>query len=148
MDDFPPHSGIPDEFMPENDGFDIAPFHALIRRLRHPDLGCPWDRSRTIATMAKPLLSEAAEAAEALAGSDHAHQCEELGDVFLNIMLATVIAEEQGAFTWRDVVEGVTAKLVRRHPHVFDGKTAESPEDAMRMFLEAKAGEKRTKAPE
>ena len=82
------------------------------------------------------------EAAEALVSSDHVHQCEELGDVFLNVMLATAIAEEQNLFTWRDVVEGVTAKLVRRHPHVFGGQTADSPEEALRMFLAAKATEK------
>ena len=135
-------ASIPDAYRPGPDGFDVAPFHALIQHLRHPEKGCPWDKSRTLATMAKPLTDEAAEAAEALVTDDHAHQCEELGDVFLNVMLATVIAEEQGLFTWRDVVEGVSAKLVRRHPHVFGGQTADNPEEALQMFLAAKAAEK------
>ena len=135
-------SDIPEQFRPAGAGYDIGPFHGLIAALRDPEHGCPWDKSRTLATMAKPLSDEAAEAAEALATEDHAHQCEELGDVFLNIMLATVIAEEHGLFTWRDVIEGVSAKLVRRHPHVFGGATAGSPEEAMRMFLAAKAEEK------
>lgn len=135
-------SAVPDEYRTTGDGFDIAPFHRLMQRLRDPARGCPWDRKQTLATMAKPLLSEAAEAAEALAGSDRPHQCEELGDVLLNVMLATVIAEEQGAFSWKDVVEGVTAKLVRRHPHVFGETPASSPEEAMHMFLAAKAKEK------
>ncbi len=133
---------IPESYRPDGDGFDVRPFHSLIERLRHPEHGCPWDRTRTLEKMGKPLLGEAAEAAEALAGNDAAHQCEELGDVFLNVMLATVIAEEQGVFTWRDVVDGVTAKLVRRHPHVFGDTPANSPEEAMSMFLEAKAREK------
>lgn len=133
---------IPEEYRPDGDAFDVGPFHKLMRHLRHPEKGCPWDREQTLAKMGKPLLSEAQEAAEALAADDSAHMCEELGDVFLNLMLATVIAEEQGLFTWRDVVEGVSAKLVRRHPHVFGGQTATSPDEAMRMFLEAKAAEK------
>ncbi len=113
-----------------------------MQALRHPETGCPWDREQTLAKMAKPLLAEAAEAAEALSGDNHAHMAEELGDVLLNIMLATVIAEETGAFSWRDVIEGVSAKLIRRHPHVFGGKTASTPDEAMRMFLAAKAAEK------
>lgn len=136
------HNDIPEAFRPAGDGFDVSPFHRLIAALRDPEGGCPWDKSRTLESMGKPLTDEAAEAAEALASGDHAHQCEELGDVFLNLMLATVIAEERGLFTWRDVIAGVSAKLVRRHPHVFGGKTASSPEEAMSMFLEAKAAEK------
>lgn len=133
---------IPEEYRPEGGGFDVSPFHRLMQRLRDPARGCPWDQSRTLAAMGESLASEAAEAAEALASGDAGHQCEELGDVFLTIMLATVIAEEQGLFTWRDVVEGVSAKLVRRHPHVFGDTPASSPEEAMEMFLAAKAREK------
>ena len=114
-----------------------------MRRLRHPEKGCPWDREQTLTTMAKSLAGEAEEAAEALVSDDHAHMCEELGDVFLNVMLATVIAEEAGLFRWRDVVEGVSAKLVRRHPHVFGGEKAANPDEALRMFLDAKAAEKK-----
>lgn len=133
---------IPQEYRPSDDGFDITPFHNLIRRLRDPEKGCPWDRTRTLEKMGKSIIGEAEEAAEALNGDDHAHQCEELGDVFLNIMLATVIAEEQGVFTWRDVIAGVSAKLVRRHPHVFGDTPAADADEAMRMFLAAKAAEK------
>ncbi len=133
---------IPEAYRPGANGYDVRPFHELIRHLRHPELGCPWDKSRTLESMGKPLLGEAEEAAEALASDDAAHQCEELGDVFLNIMLATVIAEERELFTWSDVVRGVTEKLVRRHPHVFGGQTAATPEEAMRMFLEAKSKER------
>ena len=133
---------VPADFQPQGDGLDIAPFHALIQRLRHPEEGCPWDKTRTLALMGEPLTNEAAEAAEALSGEDYAHQAEELGDVLLNVMLAVVIAEEEKRFTWKDVIEGVTAKLVRRHPHVFGEHRAENAEQAMAMFLEAKAKEK------
>ncbi|MCC8189589.1 MAG: nucleotide pyrophosphohydrolase [Planctomycetes bacterium] len=138
----PDATTIPERFRPDADGLGLAPFHALLQHLRHPETGCPWDRSRTLPDMGKPLLDEAAEAAEALASDDHRHQCEELGDVLLNVMLATVIAEEEGKFTWREVVEGVTAKLIRRHPHVFGGATAADPEEAMRLFQAAKAAER------
>ena len=133
---------IPQEYLPSKDGLDIGPFHKLIQRLRDPEKGCPWDRTRTLEKMGKSLVGEAEEAAEALCGTDHAHQCEELGDVLLNVMLATVIAEERGLFTWRDVVSGVSAKLVRRHPHVFGDTPAADADEAMRMFLAAKAAEK------
>lgn len=134
---------IPEPYRCHADGFDVAPFHRLIAQLRHPELGCPWDKSRSLPDIAETLTDEATEAAEALASDDHAHQCEELGDVFMNVMLATIIAEEQGLFTWRDVVEGVTAKLIGRHPHVFgDAGATESPEEAMRLYQEAKAKEK------
>jgi tetrapyrrole methylase family protein/MazG family protein len=133
---------IPETYRPAGDGLDLSPFHRLIRRLRDPERGCPWDRRQTLESVGKPLVSEAAEAAEALAASDHGHQCEELGDVLLNVMLAAVIAEEEGAFTWRQVMDGVSAKLVRRHPHVFGDTPAASPEEAMAMFLAAKAKEK------
>ncbi len=133
---------IPEQYRPTRDGLDIAPFHALIKQLRHPEQGCPWDQSRTLASMADSLLDEAREAGEALRGNDQSHQCEELGDVFLNVMLATVIAEDQRLFTWKEVVEGATRKLIRRHPHVFGDKKAENPEEALRLFNAAKAAEK------
>ncbi len=134
---------IPEQFRPSPDGMNVSPFHALIKHLRHPELGCPWDKSRTLASMAESLEGEAREAGEALRKDDRQHQCEELGDVFLNVMLATVIAEDQGRFTWKDVIEGVTRKLVRRHPHVFGDQKAESPEEAVKMFNAAKAAEKK-----
>ena len=136
---------IPDEYRPMPGGFDLKPFHRLVRRLRDPENGCHWDRSRTLMEMGKTLREEAEEAADALAAGDAGHQCEELGDVLLNVMLATVIAEEEGRFAWQDVVEGISAKLVRRHPHVFGDRHAASPEEAMDMFLAAKADERKKK---
>lgn len=133
---------IPVDFAPSGDGFDIAPFHRLIQRLRDPENGCPWDINRDLAGMGKTLAEEAAEAAEALAGPDTAHQCEELGDVLMNIMLAVVIAEERELFTWREVIEGITAKMVRRHPHVFGEQHAANADEALELFLAAKAKEK------
>lgn len=136
-------TAIPEAYRPSGDCLDLAPFHALMKRLRDPERGCPWDASQTLEKMAKSLLGEAEEAAEALRGDDARHQCEELGDVLLNLMLAVVIAEEDGRFSWRDVVTGVSEKLVRRHPHVFAGREARNPEEALEMFLEAKAKERK-----
>ena len=133
---------VPEEFAPGENSFDISPLHRLARRLRDPGRGCPWDRARTLAAMGEPLVGEAREAAEALASPDAAYQCEELGDVLFNVMLAVAIAEEEGTFAWRDVVAGVTEKIVRRHPHVFGGAAAGTPEEAMALFLAAKAEEK------
>lgn len=118
----------------------------IIRRLRNPDGGCPWDSTRTLPDIAGCLVGEAEEAAEALNADDPRHQCEELGDVLLNVILAAVIAEEGGRFSWRDVVAGITEKLIRRHPHVFGGRKAATPEEALAMFLEAKAAEKKRPA--
>lgn len=133
---------LPHEYMPEGNGLDLVPFHRLIKRLRDPETGCPWDASRTLAGMAKTLGEEAVEAAEALGEDDPAHQCEELGDVLMNVMLAVVIAEEEGKFSWREVIQGISEKLVRRHPHVFGERRAASPDEAIEMFLAAKAKEK------
>lgn len=133
---------IPEEYRPAGTGLDLAPFHRLVSRLRHPELGCPWDQSRTLEKMAKTIREEAEETAVALEKGDFPNQAEELGDILLNVMLAVIIAEEEGKYTWKDVVDGVSAKLIRRHPHVFGDTPAASAEEAMQMFLAAKAKEK------
>lgn len=133
---------IPEEYRPAGTGLDLAPFHRLVSHLRHPELGCPWDKSRTLEKMAKTIREEAEETAVALEKGDFPNQAEELGDILLNVMLAVIIAEEEGRYTWKDVVDGVSAKLIRRHPHVFGDTPAASAEEATRMFLAAKAKEK------
>lgn len=134
---------IPEEYRPAGTGLDLAPFHRLVSHLRHPELGCPWDKSRTLEKMAKTIREEAEETAVALEKGDFPNQAEELGDILLNVMLAVIIAEEEGKYTWKDVVDGVSAKLIRRHPHVFGDTPAASAEEAMQMFLAAKAREKK-----
>ncbi len=133
---------IPEKYRPVGTGLDLSPFHRLVSHLRHPELGCPWDKSRTLEKMAKTIREEAEETAVALEKGDFPNQAEELGDILLNIMLAVIIAEEEGKYTWKDVMDGVSAKLVRRHPHVFGDTPAANAEEAMQMFLAAKAQEK------
>ncbi|MBA3823029.1 MAG: nucleoside triphosphate pyrophosphohydrolase [Ktedonobacterales bacterium] len=92
----------------------------VVARLRAPD-GCPWDRQQTHASLTPYVLEEAAEVADAIEefAEDPMHLAEELGDLLLQVYLHTEIAQEEDAFTIGDVFEAITAKLIRRHPHVF-----------------------------
>src|ERR1022692_4752085 len=97
--------------------------------LRTPGSGCPWDLQQNFQTIAPYTLEEAYEVADAIARGNLDDLKDELGDLLLQVAFHARMAEEQGAFAFGDVVETVTAKLVRRHPHVFadtDGHTAEA----------------------
>jgi ATP diphosphatase len=108
---------------------DIARLIEIMAALRTPGSGCPWDLGQTFRTIAPYTLEEAYEVADAIARGDLADLKDELGDLLLQVAFHARMAEEQGAFDFGDVVETITAKLVRRHPHVFadaDGRTAEA----------------------
>ena len=108
---------------------DIARLIEIMAALRTPGSGCPWDLEQTFRTIAPYTLEEAYEVADAIARGDLADLKDELGDLLLQVVYHARMAEEQGAFNFGDVVETITAKLVRRHPHVFadaDGRTAEA----------------------
>jgi ATP diphosphatase len=110
---------------------DIARLIEIMAALRTPGTGCPWDLEQTFRTIAPYTLEEAYEVADAIARGDLGDLKDELGDLLLQVAFHARMAEEQGAFDFGDVVETVTAKLVRRHPHVFadaDGKTAKAVE--------------------
>ena len=95
--------------------------------LRTPGTGCPWDLEQNFRTIAPYTLEEAYEVADAIARDDLPGLKDELGDLLLQVVFHARMAQEQGAFDFSDVVEALTAKLIRRHPHVFadaDGKTA------------------------
>jgi nucleoside triphosphate diphosphatase len=92
---------------------------AVMAALRTPGTGCPWDLEQSFATIAPYTIEEAYEVADAIERHDLDHLKEELGDLLLQVVYHSRIAEEQGAFAFRDVVGGITAKMVRRHPHVF-----------------------------
>ena len=94
---------------------------AIIARLRGPG-GCPWDREQTHASLKGNLTEEAYEVVEAIDRQDMAQLCEELGDLLLQIVLHAQMASEDGDFDIGDVASGISAKLVRRHPHVFGDK--------------------------
>ncbi len=103
--------------LPENmDRFDTLV--EIIARLRAPD-GCPWDRAQTHASLREHLLEECYEALAALDEEAPAKLCQELGDLLLQIVLQSQVAAEAGEFKIEDVVKGINAKLIHRHPHVF-----------------------------
>jgi ATP diphosphatase len=110
---------------------DIARLIEIMAALRTPGSGCPWDLEQTFRTIAPYTLEEAYEVADAIARGDLDDLKDELGDLLLQVAFHARMAEEQGAFDFGDVVQTVTAKLVRRHPHVFadaDGRTAKAVE--------------------
>ena len=106
----------------------------IIERLRGPG-GCPWDREQTLASMAPNILEEACETVDAIrqgGGKPTPEALEELGDLLMNVFLAARIAEESGGFGLREVAEAISAKLIRRHPHVFGEERAASVDDVLR----------------
>jgi len=123
---------------------DISRLIEIMAALRTPGSGCPWDLEQNFRTIAPYTLEEAYEVADAIARDDLAGLKDELGDLLLQVVFHARMAEEQGAFDFADVVESLTAKLIRRHPHVFadaDGKTAKAVEGLWeRIKAEEKAG--------
>lgn len=113
----------------------------IIAQLRAPD-GCPWDREQTHTTLRGNLLSECYEVMEALDAGDAGKLCEELGDLLLQIMLHAQIAKDDGEFEIGDVIESISAKIVRRHPHVFSTGKADNAEEVMHNWEELKKGER------
>mgnify|MGYP001662116998 FL=1 len=114
----------------------------IVKRLRAPD-GCPWDREQTHKSVRGHLVEECAELLEAIDNGDDGGMREELGDVLMHILLHCEIADEQGKFDFYDVAEDLANKLVRRHPHVFGGRRAESEDDVLGIWREVKAIERK-----
>ena len=104
--------------LPRASCFDFAPLVDIMRQLRAPG-GCPWDRVQTPESLRKHILEEAYEVVEAIDLKDKQLLLEELGDLLLQIVFQARIAEEAGGFSMQDVVDGITDKLIRRHPHIF-----------------------------
>lgn len=98
---------------------DIAPLVAVMARLRDPEHGCDWDVQQDFASIAPYTIEEAYEVVDAIARNDLTALRDELGDLLLQVAFHSRIAEERGAFSLTDVIQGITAKMVRRHPHVF-----------------------------
>ena len=112
----------------------------IVARLRAPG-GCPWDQKQDAGSLVNSLLEEAYEAAEAIQTDDPTHAAEELGDLLLLIAMESQIAEEDGLFQIEDVIEGITSKLIRRHPHVFGDHVAASADDVVGIWQQVKATE-------
>ncbi len=125
---------------------DFRGLRGVIARVRAPDGGCPWDLEQDHRSLRPHLLEEAYETLLALDGDDAAALQEELGDLLMQIVLHAQIAEDRGAFDIDDVCEGIRAKLVRRHPHVFGDVTAESAEAVVANWDRLKAEEREAEA--
>ncbi|MBV8696593.1 MAG: nucleoside triphosphate pyrophosphohydrolase, partial [Bradyrhizobium sp.] len=101
---------------------DISRLIEIMAALRTPGSGCPWDLEQNFATIAPYTIEEAYEVVDAIARNDLGDLCEELGDLLLQVVFHARMAEEQGVFAFGDVVEAITRKMIRRHPHVFADK--------------------------
>lgn len=118
---------------------DLSRLFEILQALRHPETGCPWDRDQTFPDMARPLREEAEELAEAIEEGDDRHVCEEAGDLLWNVLTLLAIAEEEGRFAREACLDGIAAKMIERHPHVFGDAVAEDAEAAARLYRQAKA---------
>src|SRR4029078_9246171 len=124
---------------------DINRLLEIMAALRTPGSGCPWDLAQDFATIAPYTLEEAYEVADAIARSNQTDLREELGDLLLQVAFHARMAQEQGAFDFGDVGEGITQKLIRRHPHVFGDQHGLTAQDVEGLWQRIKNEEKAAK---
>jgi XTP/dITP diphosphohydrolase/ATP diphosphatase len=125
-------------------GHALARAAAIMARLRGPG-GCPWDREQTFDTIKRHTLEETYEVFDAIERRDWPDLKDELGDLLLQILFYAQMADDAGYFNLKDVAEGLTAKLVRRHPHVFGEVQAATADAVLRNWDQIKAEEKKQK---
>jgi len=125
---------------PYSDG--IAAIFEVVHRLRAPG-GCPWDREQTHESLRPYLLEETYELLEAIDSGDDAKMMEELGDLLLQVAMHAEIAAEEGRFDTAQVSEAVAAKMVKRHPHVFEDRSVANAEEVLRNWEHQKMDESR-----
>src|SRR5271157_1921878 len=119
-----------------------AKFLSLVEVVRELRLRCPWDREQTIASMAKNLIEEAYEAADAIAHGDPDAIADELGDLLVQVLFASTIAAEQKLPILESILEGARTKLIRRHPHVYGDVKAETVEQVLQNWERIKRDER------
>jgi tetrapyrrole methylase family protein/MazG family protein len=119
-------------------------FVAIVKALRTPGTGCPWDLEQDHRSLRRYLLEETCETLDALDRGSDPDLCEELGDLLLQIVLHAQVAADRQAFTIADVANGIAEKMVRRHPHVFGGATARDSAEVLVNWERIKAEEKPT----
>jgi len=125
---------------------DIERLIEIMAALRTPGTGCPWDLEQDFASVAPYTVEEAYEVADAIARGDKLDLKDELGDLLLQVVFHARMAEEEGSFAFPDVVEAITSKLIRRHPHVFGDARDLSPAQVKVLWHRIKAAEKAAKA--
>ncbi|HCL66996.1 MAG TPA: nucleoside triphosphate pyrophosphohydrolase [Rhizobium sp.] len=125
---------------------DIARLIEIMAALRNPETGCPWDIVQTFETIKPYTIEEAYEVADAIERNDPDDLCDELGDLLLQVVFHARMAEEADLFSFGDVVEVITAKMIRRHPHVFAVSEASTPEAVKTQWDDIKRQEKAERA--
>jgi len=121
---------------------DIRPLADIMAKLRNPDGGCPWDIEQNFASIAPYTVEEAYEVADAIERNDLKALKDELGDLLLQVVFHSQMAEEQDAFNLNDVIQGICEKMGRRHPHVFSGTEAADSDTVVANWENIKAGER------
>jgi ATP diphosphatase len=121
---------------------DLSRLLEIMAALRNPDTGCPWDQEQDFASIAPYTLEEAYEVVDAIERGDLADLKDELGDLLLQVVFHAQMAAEKGLFAFPDVVEAITRKLIRRHPHVFGDAKNLSPAEVKTLWDEIKQEEK------
>ena len=125
--------------------YTIQDFIQIIAQLRDPEHGCPWDLKQDFNTMIPHLLEESYEVVEAIEKQDMTNLREELGDLLLQVIFLSQLAKEKNLFDFEDVVDDVSAKIIRRHPHVFGDVQANNAEEALASWNSVKAAEHKEK---
>lgn len=129
----------------EGNSHDIGELIEVVEILRSEN-GCEWDRAQTHQTLKRCLRDESQEVIDAIDNKDDENLCEELGDLLLQVLMNAQVAKERGAFDFSKVVQGLTDKLIRRHPHVFgDEDRPSTPEESLKLWKKVKEIEKARK---
>lgn len=115
-----------------------------LKKLRGPN-GCPWDKAQTHQSLIKCLKEESQEVICAIEKQDDDNLKEELGDLMLQALFHALIAQEEGRFTLKEVIDGLNKKLISRHPHVFGSAKASTPEEALAQWKASKLKERENK---
>ena len=121
--------------------YTIDDLRQIMAQLRSEN-GCNWDKQQTFESLVPYAIEEAHEVAEAVNSKNYPHLCEELGDLLLQVVFHAQIAQEQQLFSFDDVVNSISQKMIRRHPHVFAEQTELSPEQVSEQWASIKAQEK------
>ena len=120
----------------------------VVAKLRSPDGGCPWDLAQTAETLTPYVIEEAYEVVDAIKSGDQKAIAEELGDLLLQVVLQAQIASESGQFSLKEITQGISQKLIRRHPHVFGDVSVASVDEVRQNWEQIKAQEKGESSPD
>lgn len=145
LDSGRPRQGERVRILEKKEKYTFDDLREIMATLRSED-GCPWDRRQTHESLIPCLEEETGEVIDAIHNLDMENLCEELGDLLFQVMIHSRIAEEKGYFTIDDVVDGISAKMVRRHPNVFGDVKVNSAEEGLELWKRIKSEEKSKKA--